>query len=711
MPDFESHSDVLILLEEAQETDHDNREKVREVRHFLDKPDGQWESTVVSKMTGRPRYTFDQCNDIVDDIAGEMELADFDSKTSPAGGDATVEIAKTYDGLIRNIKATSEAQTIFNQAGRNMVGAGLAGWRIVQRWGSGDSFEQDLFIDPINNYVDRVWFLPHELQTGEDAEGCFVLTAMPMNEYEAKFPDGSGKGVTDDKTSEVYFNKPKTIVIGEFIYKKDAQRELVLMSDNSVYVVDDKFESVKDELVEQGITEVKRRMRDAKEVKTHLFDGDDWLQEAEDTVFNLLPVIPVFGNFNISESKIIYWGAITKKMDAQRAYNYTESRKVEDVALGPKEKLLMTREQAANDTATLATLNTNSDPVQFYTHVDNQAPPFKVQANQINPGLESVSQSALGNLRSGITPTQGQPVGLRSGVAVELEQNKADTKNIKYFKAVEIAICQSDKVVINAAPKTYDTKRQIRIIGQDGTKEMVTIHESVFDEEKQKTVELNDLSQGQYDITCEMGPAFQNKQSETVAAFNDAAKLDPSIIENGKDIWFKNMTVPGMDAMAERARIQLFQQGLIPEDQMTDDEKEQLRVAQEQAANQPPQEDPLMIAAQAELMKAQTQAQEAQLKAQIDTQGVQLEQARLQLQSQKQQADQQKAEFEARTKQVQFLSKQGKEQAEALKTQTETLSILQNTLVKAQEGGITGPGLVQAFIDQANIVNEQQDNS
>lgn len=702
MPDFNNHADVLILLEEAQEADHDNREKVREVRHFLDKPDGQWEPSVVSNMTGRPRYTFDQCNDIVDDIAGEMDRADFAIKVQPAGGDATVEIAKTYDGMIRNIQNISSAQHTYNLAGRNMSGAGLAGWRVIQRWGGSDSFEQDLFIDPINNYVDRVWFGPHELQTAEDADHCFVLTSMPMNDYKAEFPEGSGKGVTDDKTAEVYFNKPKTIVIGEFIYKEEEERELVLMSDNSVYVVDDKFKSVADELKEKGVVEVKRRKRQAHKVKTRLFDGNDWLKEAEDTVFELLPVVPDYGNFNISESKVIYWGAITKKMDAQRVYNYSESRKIEEGALAPRSKLMMTREQAAIDSATLATMNTNADPVQTYTHVDGQNPPFQIAGATVNPGLETTSNSALGNLRSGLTPMQGQSVGLRSGVAVELEQNKSDTKNVKYFKSQEVAICQTAKILIQAIPKVYDTRRQVRVIGQDGASEMVTIHDKVFDQGQQKMIELNDVSQGQYDVVCEMGPAFQNKQAETVAAFNEIAAIDPSIIQQGKDVWFKNMSIPGMDVMAERARKQLFQQGMIPEEQMTDDEKEELAALQAQAQQNPPPEDPLMVAAMAEMTKAETGARESQLKAEIAQAKAELEQNKLLLQGQKQENDRQKAEFDA-------ISTQMKQQADNLKTQTETLKILQDTIVAAQSGGLMGPGLAEAFIDQANIVNEQQD--
>ena len=73
MPDFDNLTDVKTLLSEAQEAEEDNRAEIREVTHFLQKPDGQWEPGIVQNMSGRPRYTFDKCNPIVDAISGERE--------------------------------------------------------------------------------------------------------------------------------------------------------------------------------------------------------------------------------------------------------------------------------------------------------------------------------------------------------------------------------------------------------------------------------------------------------------------------------------------------------------------------------------------------------------------------------------------------------------------------------------------------------------
>ena len=121
---FTDHKGVKQLLTAAQSVETDVREIVREVHAFLDDKDGQWDDHAQKAFKGRPRYTLDKCNDLVDDIAGAMEQSDFDIQVLPAGGDATKELASTYDGLIRNIQNLSSATDIYSASSRNVVRAG-----------------------------------------------------------------------------------------------------------------------------------------------------------------------------------------------------------------------------------------------------------------------------------------------------------------------------------------------------------------------------------------------------------------------------------------------------------------------------------------------------------------------------------------------------------------------------------------------------------
>lgn len=704
MVDFTDLSQVKSLLSDAQDADHDNRIRAREAHHFIDKRDGQWEPSIISNMSNRPRYTFDMTGPVVDQIAGEMEQADFDIRIRPGGGDATKDLALTYDGMIRNIENISGAVDIFNAAGRSMVTGGLDGWRIMQDWADEDSFQQDLFIRPISNFVDRVWFdTGSELQDRSDSMWCFVLQAMSKNDYNEKFPEGSGQSVSDDRTSEVYSHKPDQVVVGEFLYRKPITKELALMSNGAVYEVDDDYKKVKDELAAQGITEEKVRKKKTHMVVTRLFDGADWLTGEQETVFTLIPVIPTYANFKITENKVIYRGAVEKLIDPQRVFNYAKSRQIEEGALAPREKYWGTREQFQGHERTLQTLNTNADPLQTYTHVEGQPAPFKQGGASINPGLQATADDAARslNVAAGLfSANMGDNAGMQSGVAIELQQNKGDNGTIKYFKSQEVAIRHTARILVKAIPKVYDTKRQVRILNEDGSFEMVTLNDQVFDTDSLSMVTINDLSKGIYDVVCDVGQAFKNRQQETVKAITEIAAIDPTIIAQGADILLNNIASPGIDKLAERKRALMITQGLIPKEQLTDEEKqaqqEQLLIQKQLAANQPPSYEQQLGQAEVEKANAQTadtlsKIQDRENKTAIEAEKLAQNEQQMVLKMMQQQFDNQMATNQAIVDQ--------------LNTQAKTLETLRSAM---GVDTIIGPHNQQAYIQQSEIVSDTQ---
>lgn len=705
MPDYEDYKIVSQMLKESQEADRDNREKAKEAHIFIDAREGQWEDWWRTANVNKPKYTFDQTSPVIDQVAGELEQADFDIKVKPAGGEATKELANVYDGIIRNIENMSDAKGVFSAAGRAMITGGIDGWEVVQEYASADAFDQDLLIRKVNNFLDRVWFdVGAERQDMSDSRHAWKLSAMPRSEFKERYKDRSGRSVDDATTNTVYLEKADTVVLGEFYYLEKEKRELVLMSNGSVYEADEDFEMIRDELAAQGVTEEKRRTRSKDILYIRKFDGDGWLDKAQKTVFSYVPLIPTMGNFKIHENKVIYWGVVEKLMDAQRVLNYSLSREIEEGALAPRSKYWMSMKQAAGHEATLRTLNTNSDPVQFY-NPDAEVPgaPQQTGGAMINPGLRTISESMkgiIGQSAGMFASNMGDNPGLQSGVAIRQLQNKGDTGTIKYFKAQEVAIAHTAKILIDAIPKIYDTERQVRLMGEDGTLEMTTINETVIDNQTGKQVTLNDLSQGMYDVTCEAGSSFKNRQQEMMAAFIEAAGVDPTLMELAGDVFLRNVTAPGMDDVAARKRQLLLKQGVIPEDQLTDEERQALQAQSQQ--QQPP--DAMTMAAMAEMEKAkadqlaaQAKMQEIQINAQLKQQQLQIEAAKVQQAGQKDaiSAEQKQDQFDLQiAKMQQDLSLQAQEQdrkvTETLtnieKTQAETVSIeIEN---KIKSGGM-----------------------
>ena len=211
-----------------------------------------------------------------------------------------------------------------------------------------------------------------------------------------EFPEGSGKSVSSDNCLSTYFDKVELIGVARLIYKKIIKKTIVLMSDGSTRERNDDFEKIVDELADQDITielddqgNPREREADSVMIMSRMFDGDDWLTGEEETVFKNLPIVPMYAHFDIDDGgKITYKSLTHGLMDAQRSYNMLRSREMEDVANSPVAKYWATRKQMAHssDKKSAQTLNTNRDPLQLYTHdQDNPGPPIFMGGAQVKP--------------------------------------------------------------------------------------------------------------------------------------------------------------------------------------------------------------------------------------------------------------------------------------------------------------------------------------
>ena len=690
--EYDNHQDVIDLLSKCQMADQDNRERVREAHLFLDKRDGQWEPYWWNSNEDKPRYTFDQVNPIVDQVASEIEQSDYDIRVSPAGGNATKDIAVTIDGIIRNIEQMSNARTVYAQAARNMVIGGMDGWRVVQKYVSDNTFDQDLAIEHIGNFVDRVWFDPAaENQDKSDSRYAFVLHPMAKDEYEARWPEGSGESVDDSRDGEAYYDKAEVVIVGEFLYLESQDRDLVLMSNGQVHEVNDDFEKVVDDLAAIGVTEVKRRKRKKHYVCSRYFDAKDFLAEKKETVFSRIPVVPTYANFKIFENKTIYWGVVEKLLDPQRVMNYSVSREIEEGALAPRAKYWMTPAQASGHEAQLQTLNTNADPVQFY-NVDPETPAVPQQQGgaQINPGLRTISEAMrgiIGQTAGMFAASMGDNPGLQSGVAIRQLQDRGSNGTFKYSKGVEIAVAATGRLIKDAIPMIYDTQRQVRILREDESYDMVDLNQKVIDNDTGEVVVVNDMQVGSYDVTCRAGPSFRNRQQETIEAITALAQTDPSLMQIAGDLLLQNISTPAASQIAERKRMQMISQGLIPPSQMTEEELQEMQAKQMmQAQGQAP--DAAMLLAQAEQMKAQADM----MKVQIDAQKVQNETLKIQLQAQDQQNE--------------AVAQQAKTQVDVFNAQTNRIK----AQVEAEKAGaVIDHTNIKAFGDQLDNQEQMQD--
>ena len=535
----------------------------------------------------------------LENIMADIEDMEFGSNVKPASGEATKELAKTYEGMVRSIEADSDATSIYRNACRRLIRRGFDAWIIKAKFKNEWSFDQSLAVEAIPNAINRVWTSNTSSKAdSSDSDVAYVLTSVTPEAYKEQFPEGLMVSIDDADLGEHYDQyRPEVIIFGERYYKKETIREVCQLSNCEIVEKDENFKKVVDEYLAQGVKVVReKKVKDFK-IYHRFFDGGGILSEERETVFRTLPVVTVYGNFELlgENSKITYSGITLKEMDYQRVFNYAKSREIEEGALAPRKKLVMTKKMAKGNEKQIAALNVSADPVLF-VNPDNEwtAGVQEIGGAQVNPNLANLANDmAIGMQTTGGTNNamNGQYAARMSEDALRMQIDRGTGATRKWVNALVNGIKRTCEILVQTIPPVYDTKQQFMILGQDGSEEMVTLNDEVYDTQTQTMVRVNTLNKGEYKVFCDAGPAFANKMEAGLSAMLNYAAIDPSIVNTGGDLMLKSIDAPLMDEMAARKRAQLLQAGMIPEDQMTDEEV----AAAQQAAQQPQPEDPAVM--------------------------------------------------------------------------------------------------------------------
>ena len=217
--DNNEHLTWLNQLSDYQQSDLDQRQQARECDRFLLDKDGQWEEKVARSLDSqkRPRYTFDQVTPVIENIMADIEDMEFGSNVKPASGDATKELAKTYEGMVRSIEADSDATSIYRNACRRLIRRGFDAWIIKAKFKNEWSFDQSLVVETIPNAINRVWTDNTSSKAdSSDSDVAYVLTSVTPESYKEQFPEGDAVSIDDADLDEHYDQyRPEVIIFGE----------------------------------------------------------------------------------------------------------------------------------------------------------------------------------------------------------------------------------------------------------------------------------------------------------------------------------------------------------------------------------------------------------------------------------------------------------------------------------------------------------------
>jgi hypothetical protein len=504
-------------------------------------------------LESRPCLTINKIDAYIRQVTNQQRMQRPRIKVHPVNNLADYKIAQVIEGITRHIEVNSNADTAYDTAFDYAVRMGWGYWRINTKYVSETSFDQEIYIDTIDNPF-TVYFDPNSiLPDGSDAERCLITTVMDKKIFRENYPgadDGANfqQRSTGDDTA-AWLTK-EDIRVAEYFYIERERAKLYLLSDGTSGFADsDNFFA---RVEASGLTVVDERDSFRKAVKWMKCTAMEILEE-KTWAGKYIPVVPCYGAQVIIDDKRKKYGLVRFAKDPQRMYNFWRTSMTESVALAPKAKWLLAEGQDEGHENEWAMANIKSTPVLRYKQKDIEgvpAPaPTRLQPEPPPTGIMEAAGAISADLQMvlGVLDPNQLPSGNISGKALQGQQNQVDLSNFHFYDNMTRSIRQTGKIILDLIPKIYDTERVMRIIGSDGQPDMTTINQANAIGEV-----LNDVTVGEYDVVMDTGPGFQTKRQQAVESMMPLLTGNAELFNIAGDLVFRNMDFPGADVIADR---------------------------------------------------------------------------------------------------------------------------------------------------------------
>lgn len=575
------------IVKEAQERfarcqdveDEFRRRFVDDVKFANGDPDNNWQWPDQIRNSrendSRPCLTINKTRQHNLQIINDAKKNKPSIKCLPVDDLADVEVAKILDGIVRHIEYNSHAETVYDTATEFAVEGGIGYWRVVTDYAHDGSFEQELYLrrikDPMCIYLDP----DIESADGADAKFAFVFEDINKTEFEAQYP---GEQVADvvfpsERTGNSWLDSNK-IRVAEYFYKRARQETLINHPINGPMLLSD-VEDPEEAKIIVADPQVQKRSVMVPEITWCKIAGDKVI-DTKPWPGRYIPIVRVIGEERHIDGKVERKGHTRNLKDAQRMYNYMSSANVEFIALQTKTPFIAAAEAIEGCEAEWSRANVDNLPYLPYNQFDEngnridkpqrEQPPVGAQAYLT--GMQTAQQELM--MASGQYQEQfGQPSNAQAGVAIQARQRQGDTATYHFIDNVARAIRYTGRILVDLIPKIYDTRRVLRILGEDGSETFAEIDPqqqhpvatengqpapSEKEREGQDVRLIYNPSIGRYDVTVEVGPNFETRRQEAFNALTQIMSQDQELMKVAGDLLFKAADFPMASDVADRLR-------------------------------------------------------------------------------------------------------------------------------------------------------------
>ena len=515
-------SDFLSLaikrLKRAIDKDDHNRKAAIEDLEFLN--GDQWDEGERKrrKLRNRPCLTLNLLPKFVDQIVGDMRQNRPKIKIRPIDSKADPAIAKIREGIIWNIEYLSGAEAIHDDAGEAATASGYGAWRVLTRYTEENPFEQEIYLDPIENPFNVHMDPAAKHFMYSDSNYGFILDKMPVDEFKETYPGKTVPGDTLDRGAGTDYEEwwdDETITVAEYYVKEKKKIAMAQMDNGEVITVEEANKRIA-EWQEKNMTPVLSpamgmpgegagpeglpplppaipaptpmmepepkivRTRDTDKIKIrhYVITASEILKE-EACPGEFIPIILLRGRIRNIGGKTYVRGLIRDAKDPQRLVDYWNTAAAEAIALAPKTPWIGTAKQFQGYENDYAAANIENFPFLKYNLDQGAPPPTRVPFGDPPVAMFAQISRAEENLKS-VVGMFNRDVGDQgpemSGVALTKAQTPGDVATFAFIDNLARAIEYEGRIINAMIPEVYDTERDVRLRNVDDTETFAPIN-------------------------------------------------------------------------------------------------------------------------------------------------------------------------------------------------------------------------------------------
>jgi len=528
----DKHARAKKRYEDACEVWGDQHKRMREDLEFSNPADPkQWADDARELRRGRVMLTLDRTNQYIVQVVNDARKNKPGITTAPADSKGDPAVAQALDGMFRHIEYRSRAPIAYDTAIDHSARVGLGWLRVVPEVIRADTNEQEICIKRVHDML-SVMTLGGTEPDGSDITDAFVTSRMTKAEFKRAFPKADASPWTTD--GRWFFEDEVTICEWFYIEEKES---------NHIRTENDAGEGFT--LSEEDYWDLARKVGYAPKV-VESFTATErvvhWCklngaEVLEETTFpsRWIPVVPVLGFETWIDGKRQLCGVTRRLMESQRAYNYERSALVEAIALQPKAPILVPVSGVEGHDKAWSSLNKGSPAYLPYNHIDGEGNTIPQPARLAPPtfptAFAQAGQQALADMESAIgmyRANLGAPSNETSGRAIRARQEEGDTATFHFVDNLSRSIEHLGRIVVDMIPRLYDTKRQVRILGNDGAQDAVTIDPEgpAVQRQGKKLVAINP-GVGDYDVRVIAGANYTTQRQEAADGITQILQAAP----------------------------------------------------------------------------------------------------------------------------------------------------------------------------------------